>query len=300
MIGTYIAQQIDRIALTYMNHNLPASFEPSYHHAPTLESVLANTQVYQAPVTPTDLSRPGQYHVLIETTTGILPTRFKLQPAIRPDAPLILFHHGFNELPYDSSWQRVFRPGQNYRDCHLACVQTLFHNHWADPLKQGFATLESVYQMFATSLRLMAYLQDHFEAQGSPYTAAVGYSWGGVTSLLYQGLYGRAKAVAPLFAGPDLGQVLLDIATMFNRIIQVPPDTISELLDFTPYYHACDPTCVFPLLGEHDVYFRLPHHQASFNQSAKTISSSHITGMWNPPAIRQHLDSVLAWCNNTA
>ncbi len=224
---------------------------------------------------------------------GDLSCRIRVRLAVDPEAPLLLYHHGLNEVPYTNSWRRIFRRSQPF-PAHLVCIQAPFHSNWDDPLRKGFASLQNMYQMFAGSLRIMERVQSHFEAVGVEDTIVAGVSWGGITSLLYEGVFQRCRAVIPMLSSPNLAQVMWDIANLFNRPVPMSQEQLGKLLDFTPYYQQCAPDQLFPLLGEEDQFFRLKSHASVFRElPLVTIPNGHITGSWNAARLRRHVLDVL-------
>ncbi|MFQ5398143.1 MAG: hypothetical protein ACE5E7_00940 [Anaerolineae bacterium] len=292
-ISKTVAHQLDRLVLFTMNQRLPASFERNYRQEPGLESVLAHTTVNREKTVEYALSAPGEHTVWLDTADGELQCRIRVQPAVRPQAPLLLYHHGFNEWPYDNSWRRIFRQPSPF-PAHAVCIQAPYHYNWIDPLARGFASLQNIFQIFAGSLRIMELVQSHFEAQGAAFTLLCGVSWGGITSLLYESLFQQTRAVIPMLSSPDLAQVLQDIAALFRRPIAVPVDTLRASLDFTRYYRRVDADKVFPLMGEYDLFFRLEHHSAIFaERPLVTVPGGHITGFWQVAPLRHHILHVL-------
>jgi hypothetical protein len=290
-----LARPLDRCVLYTMNRRLPDSFEASYRQTPALETVLAQTGVNRRKTAEYVLSAPGEHTVWLETAVGELACHVRVKPALDPQAPLLLYHHGFNETPYYNSWQRIFREPTPF-PAHVVCVQAPFHDHWATPFTKGFASVHSLYQIFAGSLRLMELVQRHFTAQGSPYTVLAGVSWGGITTMLYEGIFQSSRAVVPMLSSPNLAQVMWDIAGLFHRELTITREMLQELLDFTPYYARCDGARVFPLMAERDLFFRLEKHSAVFdNCPVTTIPAGHVTGMWQAARLRRHVLAALAW-----
>jgi hypothetical protein len=163
-INKSLAQQVDKWVLYTMNRRLPDSFEASYEQSPALETVLAQTSVNLSKTALYQLSAPGEHPVWLDTAQGDLLCHVRVRPAVDPKAPLLLYHHGFNEWPYTNSWRRIFRQPLPV-SAHAVCVQAPFHAHWLDPLLKGFVSLQSVYQIFAGSLRIMELLHSHFARQ---------------------------------------------------------------------------------------------------------------------------------------
>lgn len=291
-----ILETIDHMVLYTMNRRLPATFEGSYKDVPSLEEVLAATAVNETKTAVSQMVAPGVHSVWLDSRMGPIKCHVRVRPAVDPHAPVLIYHHGFSEFPYYASWTRIF-PSTMRFPFHVVCVQAPFHDEWRSPFDKGMASVESVYQMFSGSLRIMQMLQTQFEAHGAAYTILAGCSWGGITSLLYQGLFHSARVVIPMLSAPNLAQVMRDIAKRFKREIEVPEEVMEGLLDFTPYFARCERHKVFPLLGESDMFFRLENHASVYGYEQRpltTIPQSHITGLWQGQYLRAHILKTLA------
>ena len=287
-------QQIDKAVLYGLNRRVSDTLESSVANAPDFESVLAQTWVDNRKTAVYSLTAPGEHLITLQTPQGEIVCRARVRPAVDPHAPLLLFHHGFNEYPYTRSWQRLF-PTAVPLPVHTVCVQAPFHDNWQDPTQKGFTSVQSVYQIFAGSVRVMELLQSQFEADGANYTVASGVSWGGITSLLYEGLLQRTRAIIPLLASPNLAQVIWDISDLFGRPMQLTREELQHHLDFTSYYEQCAPDRVFPLLGENDLFFRLENHAELFaERPLVTIPAGHISAMWHSASMREHILNTLS------
>lgn len=294
-----VAEQIDKFVLYAMHRRIPDSFETSYMEAPDFATVLAQTSVNVRKTAIHDLTAPGEHAIWLNTMAGERRCRIRVRPAIDPAAPLVLFHHGFNEISYDLSWRRIFyHPALS--NVHAVCVQAPFHERYIQPITEGLATVQNAYQMFGGSLRIMELVQSCFEGEGVVDTAVAGVSWGGITSLLYEGIFQRTRAVIPLLSSPNLAQVMWDIAELFDRKMAISREEIMRVFDFTSYYQKCDPDKVFPLLGEHDRFFRIEHHGRLFvtppsrERPFATIPDGHITGHMKTAGLRRHILGVLS------
>lgn len=289
-----MVQQIDKAVLYGLNRRVPDSLESSAEDAPSLTQVLAGTMVDTRKTAVYQLTAPGEHPVYLQTPIGEIMCRVQVRPAVDPTAPLLLFHHGFNEYPYTNSWQRLL-PTAVSLPAHSVCVQAPFHDNWQNPTKIGFASVQNVYQIFAGSMRIMALMQQQFEAEGAAYTVASGVSWGGITSLLYEGLLQQTRAVIPMLASPNLAQVIWDTSTLFDRPMQLTLEQLQQHLDFTLFYQQCAPDRVFPLLGENDLFFRLENHAELYaERPLVTIPAGHISAMWHSAAMRDHILGTLA------
>ena len=284
------AHYVDTVVLYVMHRHFPNSFEQSYNDAPDFSEVLAATAVNSQKTDPYSLTAPGEHPIWIDTTLGEELCHIKVRPAIDPHAPLLLYHHGLNEQPYDRSWKRIMR---RPLAVHSVCIQAPFHENWLRPIGIGMSTLQHTYQMLAASLRILELVQSQFETEGAAYTVMAGVSWGGITSMVYAGMFQQVRAVVPMFSSPDISQVMWDTAASFHRPIPLSREQMREVLDFTPVAQPNGKTQVFPLLGEYDRFFRLPYHQEKFAQRPLAIvPAGHITGLYMHNYLYNHLKYV--------
>jgi len=291
--GRSLAKQVDKLVLYGMNRQVPSSLENSYHNAPTLAEMLERTQIDLVQTAVYPLIAPGEHIIWLNTPMGSIRCRVRVRLAADPKAPLLIYHPGFNELPYTASWSRIFPANRSF-PFHNICIQAPFHEKWGDPLTKGFATVESIYQIFAGSLRIMLEMQQLFAAQGADQTFLAGISWGGITSILHEGMFQQSDAVITMLSSPRLALAMQGIADMFQRPVPVPWKEMSHLLDFTPYYEQCADEKLFPLLGEDDQFFPMDQHAAVFGERPlTTVAGGHITTMWQARVLRDHIMRVV-------
>jgi hypothetical protein len=294
-----IGQHFDRMALIAINRRIPNNGARRFECPYTLEDALAETLVNESEAPSDRLTSPGEHTIRLESKMGGITCRITVRPASRPDAPLFLYHHGLAEYPYTASWRRLF-PKDEESPAHLVAVQAPYHSNMVDPVRVGFSSTAHLYQMLAGSLRIMQVVSDQFARQGAGFTIAGGLSWGGITSLLYEGLFNNTRAVIPMFASPLLSQVIWDASQLVGRPLPVSRQELDRLFDFTPIYERVDPRRVFPVLGEHDLFFRLENHAAVYpEESLVTLPSTHVGATFlRKDALREHALKALAWAES--
>jgi hypothetical protein len=291
-----LSRQLDHLVQSGFSYRVPSTFEETYQDAPPFEHVLDTTRVGFPLVPEMGLLEEREYRFWLHTEVGRIHTRMRVLPAKRPDAPLLVYHHGFFEVPYHVRAQAFFRPRAPF-DAHIVMLQAPYHRRLLQPLDLGFQNLHHLYQMVAGSVRMMQMVVDHYLALGTPYAVASGMSLGGIISLTYQGLFGRSRAVVPILSSPNFAQLLWDLSRQTNRPVAIPLEDIEERLDFQRYYQHLDLARVFPLMGENDRFFRHGSHSTIFDQcDVTTIRSSHVSGMWHRRETREHVIRVLELC----
>jgi pimeloyl-ACP methyl ester carboxylesterase len=282
-----------------MNRRIPTTLEGSYTHSLPFEAVLAGTTVNKVKTAVTQLTAPGTHPIWLETPTGEIPCRVQVRLVADPAAPLLLYHHGLGEYPYDSSWRRLFGNGRTPQlPMQRVLIQAPYHTNFRDPLDKGFQSLQNMYQLFAASVRMMELMQHVFTEQGAAYTVAAGVSWGGITSLLYAAVTQQCRAVIPMLSSPNVGQAIWDIAELVARPLTISHAELLTHLDFTQYYHRLEQVAVYPLLGAQDLFFRQEHHAPLFAaRPLRIVPGGHLSNLWLSTALREHLFAALTAVN---
>lgn len=289
-----LATTLDRLVIYSMYRRLPLSFRTSVADAPAWPAVLTQTTVDQQRTPAYSVLAPGKRPIwlnsLDESLSGHVHVRLHPDPA----APLLIYHHGLSEWPYDRSWRALIDDSLPFA-AHHVLIQAPFHSHWREPFNEGFASLQRVYQTLAGSLRMMALVRQQFQNAGAAYTVLTGVSWGGVTSMLYAGEFGDVRAVAPLLASPDVAQVIWDGAKLCHTDPEVSRAELDAVLDFTPRAAAYDMNRVFPLLGESDLFFPPAKHAAAFEREPVLLPRGHVLNPVGMQPLRRHVSEVMAW-----
>ncbi|CUS03252.2 protein of unknown function [Candidatus Promineifilum breve] len=288
-----IAAEIDRWVLRSMHRRMPASFREIGRGEPSFDEVLAETAVDERRTAPDSVYAPGARDVWLRAGDEAIHSRVRVRLSPDPAAPLLIFHHGFSEMPPHNSWQRIFRRPPPF-PLSTVFIQAPFHDHWREPFREAFRSVRRVYQTFAGSLRIMELVQRQFEANGAAYTVLAGVSWGGVTSLLYAGQFGGVRAVAPMLSSPNLAQVIRDGAALVGEELPTNAAQLDDLLDFTPRC-GFDASRVFSLLGQTDYFFSPDRHAAGYAIAPVIIPSAHIFTLYGVRPLRDHVYGVLEW-----
>lgn len=294
MLFNSIASTIDQWALISMQRRVPPSLTMDHETAPGLTEVLAQTAIDTRRTDPYSVVAPGRRPVVVRSLGETFECEVRVQLSCDPQAPLIIYHHGMAEYPYDNSFRRIFRPPLPMA-AHTVAIRAPFHANWGEPLRETFKTFERIYQTFAGSLRLIELVQQQFEAHGAPFTIVSGKSWGGITSMLYANLIGGVRAAAPLLSSPNLAQVILDGAERSKIALPISRETIEQRLNFTELCRVYDSRRVFPLLGQADQFFLLDKHALNFDSSPVVVDRTHVLTTDGDASLRRHIFQTLAW-----
>jgi hypothetical protein len=281
---------IDRLHVAITSRIVPAVFRRGFE-SPPLPEHLAAVQLQLPPLT-----AARHYTLTAHTLAGELEAGFQVRLGPRPDLPVLVYHHGIGEMPYDKSFRGIFRRRAPI-PAHLVAVRAPYHRSWLD-LVPALATLDNFLALCAVSVILIESLRRLFVARGSQGCLVAGTSLGGFLSLIHHLTYGTADGYVPLLAGPDIAHVML--ATHFQRFLapaaRAHAACLQALLDFRQALQTSPTRRVFPLLARHDLDMLYAHHAASYAASGipvVTIERGHITGALAFAAIRMHLLTCL-------
>ncbi len=279
-------ESIDRLHVALASRLAPQIFRHG-STSPSLEEHLAAVQL-DLP----ELTSGRQMTLTARTLVGDLEARVQFRPGSRPTCPLIVYHHGVAEMPYDKTFRGIFRPHLPI-DAHVVALGAPFHRSWRT-LVTGLATLDNFVAMCAVSIALIEAVRRELAQRGAHGALVVGTSLGGFLSLMHHLFYGTADRYVPLLAGPDIAHVML--ATHYRRFLA--PQALAQaghlqtLFDFRDALQSSAIHRVFPLLAAHDLDMVYAYHHQCYvacDIPVVTIPRGHITGCIAFNHLRAHL-----------
>ncbi|MBM3222223.1 MAG: hypothetical protein FJZ47_00240 [Candidatus Tectomicrobia bacterium] len=283
-------EAIDRLHVACLRRVMPRVFRHGVE-SPSLVEHLNAVQL-RLPA----LTSARHYHVQAQTLVGELRAGFQIRWGPRPTLPVIVYHHGIAEMPYDKSFRGIFRdslPGQ----AHLVAIRAPFHRTWLG-LLPGLASMAHFLAMCAVAMRLGEAVRQALLAHGAQGSMLVGTSLGGFLALVHHCLFGSADCYVPLLAGPDLAYSML--STHLRHFLAAPAlahaASITALLDWRAAFHASDTRRVVPLLARYDLHMPYAHYAACYAACGVPVVSmtrGHITGTLAFATLRTHVRTCI-------
>ena len=248
------------------------------------------------------LSAQKRYRLSADTLAGPLTCSYRVQHGPRPDAPVLIYHHGIAELPYDRSFRGIF--GRRAIGAHVVALQAPFHDSWLG-LGRGLSTLNQFVAMCAVSIAMMEAVRRRFQEHGASRCLLAGLSLGGFLALMHHLHLGSADRYAPLLAGPDIAHTMLH--TPFRRLLDpaaaAQAGHLQSLFDCRQAFQTSDARRIFPLLARYDLdmpYERLHPCYQEKQLPTVVLERGHITGSAAYAGLRRHLLSCLNPLRQTA
>ncbi|ETW94975.1 hypothetical protein [Candidatus Entotheonella palauensis] len=282
-------ESMDRLQAATIRLAMPQAFR----HGTTSPSLREHLDAVRlsAPL----LTAQKRYRLTADTLVGPLACGYRVRLGSRPDLPVLIYHHGIAEMPYDKSFRGIF--GWHAVDAHLVALQAPFHRTWWT-VSNGLTTISRFMAMCAVSIAMMEAVRRRFHDYGAPRSLMAGLSLGGFLSLMHHLHVGTATRYAPLLAGPDISHTML--ATPFGRLLapeaRAQTEHVEALLDFRQAFQTSDTRHIFPLLARYDLHMPYHHlHPCYLDSQVPTplLTRGHITGSMSFHALRNHLLSCL-------
>jgi hypothetical protein len=221
---------------------------------------------------------------------------FQIRWGPHPELPVLVYHHGIAEMPYDKSFRGICR-GALSSQAHLVAIRAPLHRTWLE-IRSGLPTLAHFVAMCAVALRLGEAVRQAVLARGARGSLVAGLSLGGFLTVLHHLHFGTADMYVPLLAGPDLAHPFL--ATHFRRLLAAQavayPAPLRTLLDWRQTLQASDTQRLRPLLARYDMTMQYTHHASCYavcGIPVVTLARGHITGSLAFAALRAHVLACL-------
>ena len=237
-----------------------------------------------------------RYRCTAQTMVGPLEAGYRVRWGSRPDLPVLIYHHGIAEMPYDKSFRCIFRQRASI-EAHQVVVQAPFHRSWLT-VRAGLSTLSHFMAMCAVSITIIEAVRQRLIGQGAQSSLVTGTSLGGFLALMHHLMHGTADCYVPLLAGPDLSHIMLE--TPFQRFLapqaRAHAADIRQRLDFRQAFQSSDTRRVFPLLALYDLDMSYAYHRACYAANhvpVVTLPRGHITGSAAFAALRRHVQRCL-------
>jgi hypothetical protein len=115
------------------------------HTSPSLQEHLAAVRLTLPPLT-----AARRYALTIQTLAGELEAAVRVRLGPHPALPVLIFHHGIAEIPYDKTFRGIFRARLPVA-AHLVAVRAPYHRSHLECVR-GLATLDKFLAMCAVSV----------------------------------------------------------------------------------------------------------------------------------------------------
>jgi len=244
----------------------------------------------------------GTFELEAETPVGILDPAFNIVKWIGKDFPVIIYHHGNNERPFDfrksakNTFYQIFVNTKKEIQANLIVVRAPFHNSSLKDYQNKMTDLENFAAMISTSVKLNEALISALHRKGCDKILTSGISLGGWATNLHRSYFNTSTAYVPLMAGTFLGELF--IRSKYKKLTTEnalkSPGALRKVLNFDDAFKKVTTPNVFPLLGRYDQFIEYDVQKESYTgYPVEVIEKGHVTAAISTNELRNHVMGVL-------
>lgn len=249
-----------------------------------------------------ELIQEGEFELKVNTFCGELDPAIKVVQWLGYDYPIIIYHHGNNERPFDFSdnakntFYQIFMRWPRSIPANLILVRAPYHNGKLRHYQEKMTELNNFMAMLAVSIRVIEGIVKQFRRRSQKAVLVTGISLGGWVTNLHRAYFNTARAYIPIMAGARLGEVFVSspYRKLSGKIVLKNPEKVREKLNFFQKFRLVTSSNLYPMLARHDQYIEYYVQKPAYNGfPLRTIDTGHITGTLRPYLSREHILEVL-------
>ncbi len=233
------------------------------------------------------------YNVTANSKVGKLSAGFRIAKWMGAKYPVIIYHHGASEIPFDYGFNRIFLTGKEKYSvqANLILIRAPFHGSMQE-FKDGIRTLAGYMAMLAVSVKLIEAIVVYLRKSGVKKILLSGTSLGGYITNIHHIYFDSADIYVPLLAGTAMDDTFLN--STYSKAVdskaKANPNVIQSLLNFETDFANQINSNVFPLLAKYDQLVRHERQKESYGQTpVYTIEKGHATGAMSYRLLREHI-----------
>ncbi|NOX89469.1 MAG: hypothetical protein GXO77_10615 [Calditrichaeota bacterium] len=248
-----------------------------------------------------EIKNPGKYEVVAETLAGQLDAAFWIAQWKGNSFPIIIYHHGSNERPFDTGWaaknsfKNIFLSGSRFAEVNLIALRAPFHNDSTGDYMRKMGYLNNFTAMNAVSVKLIEALVSYYKPFMKNAIIVSGISLGGWATNLHRAYYNSADAYIPVMAGAALNAVFTSSVyrKLTGKLARQNPQVLKTVLNFEEEFRKISADNVFPLLAAYDQIITYERQRKCYGKRAvNVLEKGHISGALAYGEIRQHFLAV--------
>jgi hypothetical protein len=244
----------------------------------------------------------GTFELKAETPVGILDPAFNIVKWYGKDFPVIIYHHGNNERPFDfrksakNTFYQIFVNTKEEIQANLIVVRAPSHNSSLKDYQNKMTDLENFAAMISTSVKLNEAIISQLRSEGCDKILTSGISLGGWVTNLHRSYFNTSTAYVPLMASTFLGELF--IRSKYKKLTAKNalknPGALKKVLNFDDAFKKVTTPNVFPLLGRYDQFIEYDVQKESYTgYPVEVIEKGHVTAAISTNVLRNHVMGVL-------
>lgn len=209
-----------------------------------------------------------------------------------PEAPLVIYHQGGGEIPFDRTVSAAFPPDKA-QGLTVIAVKTPFQTDQKE-LQERFLDFDNYVAMIASVVRLTEALMQMPEFSCAACKIVAGYSLGGFVSGRHHVHYNSADAYVPFVSGTAHAEIFLTTVKA-AALARKRPEVLRTRLNYAEAWAGKDNSNVYPVLSRYDQLNRLSVQGPSYGDIPVELwEGGHLHGAKHPHLIREKILKVIS------
>jgi len=231
-----------------------------------------------------------------------------LDPAVKVvqwrgyDFPSIVYHHDFNERPFEldeearNTFFQLFVKWPRRIPANLILVRAPFHNGRLRDYLDKIADLNQFIGMLAVQAKITQGIVKQFRSRSSESVIVTGIGLGGWVTNLHRAYFNSAQAYVPMLAGAKLEEMLLNshFRHLCSKVALANRELINQKISFFNKYRTITTSNLYPVLARYDQFVEIAVQKAAYNGfPLRTFNNGHLSAILQPALYREHILEVL-------
>ncbi|HSV87677.1 MAG TPA: hypothetical protein VLH61_03460 [Bacteroidales bacterium] len=249
-----------------------------------------------------DLLQKGDYELAAKGLSGDFDPAIKVVQWLGYDYPTIVYHHDFNERPFDldedarNTFFQLFIKWPRRIPANLFLLRAPFHNGRLRDYFEKMTDLNQFMAMLSVQVKITEGVVKQFRRRSSESVIVTGVGLGGWITNLHRAYFNSAHAYIPILAGAKLDEMLLTsgFRHLCSKEALKNRDLIYKKISFFYKYRMVTTSNLYPVLARYDQLVDFTIQKPAYNGfPLRTFNSGHISAILRPALYREHILEVL-------
>gem|GEM_PF-277448 len=249
-----------------------------------------------------ELIQKGDYEIPASCIIGDFDPAVKVVQWLGYDFPSIIYHHDFNERPFElhedarNTFFQLFIKWPRRIPANLLLVRAPFHNGKLRDYIEKITDLNQFIAMLSVQAKITQGIVKQFRSRSSESVIVTGVGLGGWITNLHRAYYNSAQAYVPILAGAKLEEMLLtsDFRHLCSKEALANRDAISKKISYFQKFRSVTTSNLYPVLARYDQLVDYTIQKSAYNGfPLRTFNNGHISAILRPALYREHILEVL-------
>lgn len=249
-----------------------------------------------------DLIHKGDFEIPVKHLSGVADPAIKIVQWLGYDFPTIIYHHDFNEQPFDltedarNSFFHIFLNWPRRIPANLLLLRAPFHNQKLSTYFQKVGDLDNFIALLSVQAKVTDKVAMQFRSRSKKAVIVAGIGLGGWITNIHRAYFNTAQAYIPILAGTRLDEMFITsgFKMLCSKDAQKEKTLLKERLNFFSKFRRVTTFNLYPMMALHDNLSEFKVQKSAYNGfPLRVVEEGHISAILKPSLSRDHILEVL-------